>query len=173
MKTFQAITCVLFVLLLATGLFGQSTSPKETVAAFYKDNFNSQTFNRRWINSRKKWLSPRFYNIFLEELREEQAHLKLHPTDKPYFGDGISFAPRQESCTTGRAVFRKYAIQTPVMRGNARAEVPVRFFYPKPCTMDAITYKVKLIKIGRAWIIDDLLYGDGSSLGADMKEHQY
>src|SRR3954454_22284024 len=89
------------VLLLALSSVAQS--PVATVNAFYKfDRSHPEVFNRRNIDSRKRWFSKDLYNLFLYELKRESAYLKKTPTDKPYFGDGLPFEPYDETCKAGR-----------------------------------------------------------------------
>src|SRR5262249_26709163 len=78
-------------------------SPAATVSAFYQfDRSHSQIFNRRNIDARKRWFSKELYNLFLYELKREDAYLKKNPNDKPYFGDGLPFQPLDETCKAGR-----------------------------------------------------------------------
>jgi hypothetical protein len=174
LKLRQVAMFVSLVALMTNWVMGQNATPTAAVTSFYKfDRSHSQDFNRRSIDARKRWFSRRFYNLFLAELRKQNAHLKTHPTEKPFFGDGFSFSPLEEPCDAdGRSLFRKYSIQNTSTK-TTRAVVPVRFSYPKPCKAEAIVWKLKLVKTGSGWVIDDLIYGDGSSLSADMKKHRY
>ncbi|HEV8593617.1 MAG TPA: hypothetical protein VGQ55_16040, partial [Pyrinomonadaceae bacterium] len=125
------------------------------------------------LDSRKRWLSPSFYQLFLNELEKETQYLKKHPTDKGYFGDGFPFRPLGEYFrANGKTCNFTYRIGRAVVRSN-KASVNVDFFYlPNQCNNRNI-YKLKLLRTSRGWKIDDLIYSDGSTLVADMKEHRY
>src|SRR4051812_33250648 len=93
------ISIAFLILVSSTAVFSQTRGPAETVKAFYKySNARSDIFDRRHIESRKQWYTPGLYQAFLNQLRKDQAHLKKHPTDKPFFGDGLDFQPLNEAC---------------------------------------------------------------------------
>lgn len=169
---------ILITLLIAASsvaCFAQSNTPVAAVSSFYKfDRSHSQILNRRNLDARRKWLSDSLYKLFLIELKRERAFLKQNPTNKPHFGDGLPFQPIQESCGTGgKEVGRRLGIKPAFQKGN-RAAASVTFAYPKPCKdPDAITYTIGLIKGKTGWLIDDVNYGDVSSLKADLRRKEY
>lgn len=68
MRHLRFLFVILVVAFYAAVSNAQST-PVATVQAFYKyDWSHSQIFNRRNLDSRKRWLSPSFYRLFLNEL---------------------------------------------------------------------------------------------------------
>ena len=170
MKARTALSLVL-ILLFATTALSQSAGPAQTVRAFYSfSNARSSVFNRKHIESRKRWYTPELYRLFLEALRKENAFLKQHPDEKPFFGDGLDFRPLQEPCqANGKTYDRSQSITRTELK-NSRAYVDVKFAYPKACTEEAIVYRVKLKKLSQSWLIDDWAYSDGTTLSRDLKE---
>lgn len=166
---------IAFTLLLTaiTG-FSQNTGPRETVEAFYKfSNARSSVFNNRHIELRKQWYTPALTRAFQAQLRKDRAYLKANPTDKPYFGDGLTFRPLDEPCeANGRSYDRRQSI-TRVAGGKTRHYVDVRFAYPKTCGIEAITYRVNLQLVGGKWLISDWTYSDGSTMTREMREQKY
>ena len=165
----------LFFLSAATAL-PQNLGPTETVRAFYKfSNARSSIFSKRHIELRKQWYTPHLYKAFLEQLQEDQTHLKKHPTDKPFFGDGLAFRPLDEACEANGKHYSRYQTVTRTDIQRSRAYVDVTFAYPKACTTDteSIVYRVDLRRINGKWLIDDWTYSDGSTLTRDMREHKY
>jgi len=161
------------ILLLAAAAFSQIRGPAETVTAFYKySNARSTIFDRRHIESRKQWYTPEFYTAFRTLLRKDQGQLKKHPTDKPFFGDGLDFRPLNEACdVNGKQYYRRRSIGRTIIKKN-RADVDVRFAYPKSCTIEPIVWRIRLWKVSGKWLIADQIYEDGSTLTKDMSEHR-
>jgi hypothetical protein len=161
-------------LLSTFAVFSQTLGPAETVSAFYKySDARSSTFDRRHIESRKQWYTPQLYQAFRIQLRKDQAHLKKHPTDKPFFGDGLDFQPLNEACdVNGKRVNRRRSVGRTNIRQN-RADVNVRFAYPKGCAIEPIIWRFRLWKVGGKWLIGDQIYEDGSTLTKDINENKY
>jgi hypothetical protein len=171
MKARTAFSFVL-ILLFATAALSQAAGPAETVRAFYRfSNARSSVFSRRHIESRKRWYTPELYRLFIEALRKENAFLKQHPDEKPFFGDGLDFRPLQEPChANGKAYDRSQSITRTDAKHN-QAYVDVNFAYPKACTEEPIVYRVQLKRLSGRWLIDDWIYSDGTTLTRDMKEN--
>lgn len=170
MKARTALSLVL-ILLFATAALSQAAGPAQTVRAFYGfSNARSSVFNRKHIESRKRWYTPELYRLFLEALRKENAFQKQHPDEKPFFGDGLDFRPLQEPCqANGKTYDRSQSITRTEVK-DSRAYVDVKFAYPKACTEEPIVYRVQLKKLSGRWLIDDWTYSDGTTLTRDMKE---
>lgn len=168
------VTITFLILLSAVAAFAQGPGPEETVKAFYKySNARSSTFNRRHIESRKQWYTTALYNAFRAQLREDQAYLKKHPSDKPFFGDGLDFMPLDEPCdANGKSYHRSWSISRRDIR-KTRAYIDVRFAYPKACNIEPIYYRVGLRKTGEKWLIDDWTYSSGMTLRREMRENNY
>lgn len=165
----------LFLLIFApAAVSAQIRSPRSTVEAFYKfDRSHSQTFNRRNIDARNRWFTASLYRAFLRELRLENAYLKDHPDDKPFFGDGLPFSPYEETCDfAGKWFPSKYRVGSTLMRGNA-ADVRITVYWPSQCKLSPATYRVRLIRERSVWKLDDIIYSDGRTLVQDMRAHHY
>lgn len=173
MKARTVLLAILVVVSAGTAL-PQTSGPAETVKAFYKfSNARSALFNRQHIESRKRWYSPDLYHLFLEELKEEEAFLKQHPTEKPFFGDGLDFRPLDEPCEANGKQYRRSQSITRTEAGRNRAYVDVEFAYPKACKEKPIVSRVHLRKLRGKWLIDDWTYPSGMTLTREMKEHKY
>lgn len=174
MKRNTLLTIFIVTSALAKTAAAQIPDPAVYVQAFYAFEMKApQSFDKRNLVRRQKWLSPRLYDLFRAELRKQNAHLKTHPDDKPFFGDGFPFRPIDEVCdSNGRSYKRQYRVQAGKTRSGQHT-VTVRFSYPKPCGPMTIIYRLKLIRAGSRWLIDDVIFDDGSSLSAAMREHRY
>ena len=156
--------------------FTQTAAPDATVRAFYAySNARSSTFNRRHIELRKKWYTPALYAALVKQLEKDEAYLKENPTDKPYFGDGLTFRPLDEPCEVGDRSYKRVQSVARSQTVRSRAEVEVKFAYPASCThgYQPIIYKVNLQKVGGKWLIDDWTYEDGRTLVGEMKSQKY
>lgn len=154
--------------------FTQTNTPVAAVTSFCKfDRSHSQTFNRRSVDRLKPWLSNSFYRLFLKHLSLQDAYLKQHRNDKPYFGDGLSFMPYDEACESGGKSYRRNYSVTNDSARRGSATVNVGFFYPKRCHLPSIVYKIKLVREGSFWRIDDIIFEDGKSFVADLKRFRY
>ena len=172
----KAFLSVVIVAIASLATLAQATGPDATVRAFYAySNARSSTFNRRHIELRKKWYTPALYAALLKQLAADDAYLKIHPDDKPFFGDGLDFRPLDEPCEVGDRSYKRVQSVLRSQMTASRAEVEVKFAYPSACTDGGqpIIYKVNLRKIGGKWLIDDLTYDDGTTLVGDMKAHKY
>ena len=149
--------------------------PKSTAAAFYRfDSANSQTFNRRNIDTRKRWFSAELYKLLIDELAREKEFLKANPTDKPHFGDGLPFRPLDEVCELNGKKYRRQISYGQVTIKGDLGNVDVYFKYPKGCNIPDILYAVNMsIENGR-WVIDDIRYiADNTSLVEDLNRTNY
>ena len=151
----------------------QNTDPASAVREFYEKEMKaSQTFNRRNLDARKKWLSPRLYNLFRNELKKQSALLKTNPDDKPFFGDGFPFRPMDEPCeVNGKSYSRRFIVQAAINIRDSGADIPVRFSYPSPCTVPTLTYTVRAVRSSGRWVIDDIIFDNNETLSAAMKNN--
>jgi hypothetical protein len=162
----------LFVLVAMVSTFGQGGSPKAAIEAFYKfDQSHSQTFNRQNIVARKQWFTPELYRLLLNELKRDAEYLKKNPGDKPYFGDGLPFQPLQEKCEAGKG--RVVRIKQDFLKDDRAVEL-AGFVYPKPCKdPDPVVYTIGMFKVGGKWVIDDINYGEDTTLKQRLKRKEY
>ncbi len=166
----EILFVAIMVALLAIPAYSQRRGPAATVKAFYRfSSARSNIFDRRHIELRKGWYTNELYHLFLDQLKKDEAHLRAHPTDKPYFGDGLDFEPLHELCNAGGKSYpysRK--VGRPVVEKSV-AYIDVTFFYPRACKIPADVWRVKLQRVGSRWFIADWIWPEGSSLAADMK----
>lgn len=148
---------------------------KAAVAAFYRfDATNSQVFNRRNIDARKRWFSAELYKLLINELAREKEFLKAHPTEKPYYGDGLPFRPLDEVCELNGKKYRRQISYGQVTVKGDLGNVDVYFKYPKACSIPDILYAVNISLENGRWVIDDIRYfPDNSSLVEDLNRKEY
>ena len=153
----------------------QNSTPKATAEAFYGyDLSHPQTFNRRNVDARKRWFSAELYSLFLNELKREEAFLKSNPGEKPFFGDGLPFRPLQENCQNGPNGRARRATVKQETRKGGRAVATVTFAYPKPCpNPDPVLYTLGMIRTRSGWVIDDINYGEDTTLKQRLRRAEY
>jgi hypothetical protein len=168
------LCCASFVICVcASPIFSQST-PRAAVEAFYRyDRSHSQTFDRANIDARRRWFSPELYRLFLNELKRQAAFLKKNPTDKPYFGDGLPFQPWDEVCDGDKGIRRTVMVRQEFRRAT-RAAATATFAYPKPCAnSDPVVYTIGLVRVKDGWVIDDINYGEDTTLKQRLRRKTY
>lgn len=163
------------VLFTATGFYGQQSTPKAAAISFYKfDRMQSQIFNLKNIDARKRWFSDELYQLFLKELKRESEYLKANPTDKPHFGDGLPFRPLEEVCEVGGKSYKRTISYGRVTIKGEVGNVDVYFKYPKACSIPDILYALNMEKEDRRWVISDIRYFTGdTSLVEDLNRREY
>lgn len=164
------------ITVLTAAALAQQSTPKAAVESFYKfDRSHSQIFNRRSIEARKAWFSPELYRLFQIELRREAAFLRTNPSDKPYFGDGLPFQPLDEACTSGRRSFRRGLTIKQEFERRTHAAATATFAYPRACRDggEPIVYTIGLIRVKGRWLIDDVNYGEDTTLKQRLKRKEY
>lgn len=170
----EILFVAIMVALIAVPAYSQNRGPADTVKAFYRfSSARSNVFDRRHIESRKSWYTNELYQLFLDQLKKDEANLRAHPTDKPFFGDGLDFEPLHELCNAGG---KSYPYSRRVGRSQMKGEsayVEVTFSYPTACTEPAIVWRVELKRVGGKWLIADWIWPEGSSLAADMKANNF
>lgn len=175
MKSLKTLFIAVFVALFTAGAVAQTSRPLAVVKSFYAyDGTHSQVFSRQAIEARRPWFSKELYDLFIYELRRESAYLRKHPTDKPYFGDGLPFRPIDETCKVGRQNLHK-GVSFKFETGNGQfASVQAIFAFPAPCKdPDTTIYKINLVNAKAGWLIDDVLYEDNHPLKQDLKRKEY
>jgi hypothetical protein len=168
------LLAAIFVLSLSSSVISQTHTPETDLAAFIKFSRSMrQDFNSRGVESRKQWFSAPLHELFLNELKRQDEYLKKNPTDMPYFGDGVPFQPIDETCEAGKRSYRySYTVGKGVVSGDS-ATVPVTFAYPAACKIPPIVYKFKMVRSKAGWLVDDVDYGDGKTLVADLNRNEY
>lgn len=158
-----------------SAVFAQNLTPVAYVKAFYVfDGAHSRTFDRSAIDARKKWFSARLYRLFQNELKREKAYLKMNPNDMPYYGDGLPFRPFYETCEiAGKFRDREMTVK-PKSQDKATATVRVIFAFPSGCAdSDAIEYTFELSKVSSVWLIENVIFSEGSNLIDELERKNY
>lgn len=168
---------ILLIILFSSvvSVWAQQSSPKAAIIAFYAfDGKNSQIFNRKNIDARKRWFSDELYKLFLKELDREAQYLKINPTDKPHFGDGLPFRPLDEACLIKAKSYRRTITYGQVTVKGDLGNVDVKFKYPKGCNISDILYAINMEKEKGRWVISDIRYFPGdTSLVEDLGRKEY
>ena len=114
-----------------------------------------------------KFLSSDLYRLMKRALEADEAYLKKNPTDKGYFGDGVSFVGNPDGSTS-------YLIKTVIPVAPKSVKVEVRFSYidkRKPKEWSSTWSNVIHLTLeNNRWMIDDIEYRDGGRLSADLKK---
>jgi hypothetical protein len=172
MKKIDMLLAGAIIIAAAMALNAQTATPKSVLEAFYKyDRSHSQDFNRANINARKQWFTNELYSLLINELKRDAEYLRKNPGDKPYFGDGLPFQPLQENCEAGKG--RVLIIKQDFLKGDRAVEL-AGFKYPKPCKdPDPVVYTIGMFKVGGKWVIDDINYGEDTTLTQRLSRKEY
>ena len=176
MKISRLMLSIAIVAALSVCAAAQQNTPKATIEAFYKfDRANSQAFNRANLDARKAWFSPELYKLFENELKREAEYLKANPSEKPFFGDGMPFQPLDEACKVGTTEVRRGLVVKQEFQRTAHAAVTATFAYPKTCKEggEPVVYTIGLVKSNGRWVIDDVNYGEDTSLKQRLQRKEY
>ena len=168
------IFLLISLVLCSANTFAQKQSAEAFVESFYKfQRSRSGTFNAAEVNAHQRWFSAELNKRLQNELKREKEYLKKNPTDKPFFGDGLTFEPLDECYKMGKFYNHLYKIGAPITTGN-KTIVEIKFSNPKVCGGDFIdTYKVELLKSKGVWLINDFIYSDGKTLSGDLNRTEY
>ena len=132
----------------------------QAVKIFYRFHFSHENlFNKTEILRRNRFFTPKLRQLFDAELERQRIYLVKYPENKPYF-EGLSFEPIEFCHNDYRVGTAQTTRQTAIVKVN--------FVYGKP-SCDAsggteISYKILLSKIAGKWLINDVIYDDGSTL---------
>lgn len=171
MKRFLLFSLILVGLLFISGrVSAQSRAEKsraaQAVKNFYRLHFSHKSiFNQREVSRRRRFFTPELQKLFDAELKRQGIYQKKYPDNKPYF-EGLPFEPI-ELCPND---YRVGAART----AQKTASVKVNFIYSKS-SCDAndgtqISYKILLSKIAGKWLINDVIYDNGSTLTKDFSK---
>lgn len=156
------------LILLSTDAFAQKQDAAAFVQSFYKFHLSHKDiFNEKQVSLRRKFFTPKLRQLFDSELQRQRNYQKKYPDDKPYF-EGLPFTPI-EFC---KKDYRVGAVQT----ARQTASVKVNFVYSKS-SCDAndgtgISYRILLSKTSGKWLINDVIYDNGSTLTKDFSKAQ-
>jgi hypothetical protein len=163
----------IFLLLIMLFLFPASISAqKRDAAAAVKSFFrfhlsHEDIFNKREVSRRYRFFTPRLRQLFNAELKRQEIYKKKYPDDKPYF-DVLPFQPIEFCKNDYRVGAARTTRQT--------ATVKVNFVYSKSsCKANdgtRISYGFLLSKVAGRWLINDVIYDNGSTLTKDFSNAQ-
>jgi hypothetical protein len=164
----KTIFLSIVLVLLSTNVFAQKQDAAAVVQSFYKFHLSHEgIFNKREVSRRYRFFTPRLRQLFNAELKRQRNYQKKYPDNKPYF-DVLPFQPI-EFCEKD---YRVGAVQT----ARQTASVRVNFVYGKS-SCDAndgtrISYRILLLKTSGKWLINDVVYDNGSTLTKDFGNAQ-
>ena len=150
---------LLFMLLLLVmpvsvlGADNAQQTPRASVQQLFADHFkNDMGFTRDTVARKRNWLTPGLNQEIDTYFRQP------FPADEPPPINGDPFTNTQEYPTT-------FQVGEAVMDG-VRANVPVVM------TIGATrrTVRAQVVRQGSGWLVDDLIYEDGSTFRALLKE---
>lgn len=173
MKT-KIIFFSIFLVLLSTTIYSQKQTPSTFVQSFYKfHRARSGSFNANELSLLKKWFTPQLNELLQNELKREEEFIKQNPKEKPHWGDGFSFAPNEDGYINGKITKNTLKVGSFTIRKSI-ALVTVKFYLNKVWGGNLVdTYKIELVKNNNGWLINDLIYSDGSRLTKDLKRNNY
>src|SRR4051794_7194202 len=131
----RVFIAVLFIAAFTVSAIGQSSTPANTVKSVltYEYSAHNNALDQRNLNRYKKWITPGLYKMYKVALARQERYIKLHPTNKPYFGDGMDLSPLKENCTAnGRSYLPQFSVGKANVSGRS-ATVRASFFFNKGC----------------------------------------
>src|SRR6185369_13097122 len=109
----------ILIILFSANVFAQKQTAVAFVDSFYKfQRTRSGMFNTSEVNLHKRWFSAELNSLLQNELKREKEYLKQNPTDKPHFGDGLTFEPSDECYKMGKYYKHLYKIGATTADGN-------------------------------------------------------
>jgi hypothetical protein len=140
----------------------------ETVKTFYRFHFShDRKFNRKQVRLRRKFLTAKLYAVLIDEIDRSEPYEKEYPGFKGFITE-LPFQP--EKLCRGDYRVRNAEV------GRLKMMVRIDFVHSKSnCAATngiSVSYKVVLIKTGGRWLIDNVLYDNGSDLIRDLKKAQ-
>jgi len=147
---------MLLLLVMPVSVFGADNAqqtPRATVQQLFADHFkNDMGFTRDTVARKRNWLTPSLDQEIDTYFRQP------FPADEPPPINGDPFTNTQEYPTA-------FQVGEAVTEG-VRANVPVVMTIgPTPRTVRA-----QVVRQGSGWLVDDLIYEDGSTFRALLKE---
>ena len=150
---------LLFMLLLLVmpvsvlGADNAQQTPRASVQQLFADHFkNDMGFTRDTVARKRNWLTPGLNQEIDTYFRQP------FPADEPPPINGDPFTNTQEYPTT-------FQVGEAVMDG-VRANVPVVMTIGPTRR----TVRAQVVRQGSGWLVDDLIYEDGSTFRALLKE---
>lgn len=134
------------------------------VRSFYAFHLaHNKDFTVRNVQQRKRWLTPELYELLLNELKRQAAESKVHPDEAPYF-EGDPLTDSQEYPDSFRVG------KTDVSGDQAKVTVTLMWSARTSRGLDTRDIVVEVTKSGQAWLINDVINNEGSSLRDELKK---
>jgi hypothetical protein len=152
----------------AHGTEALPSSPRKVVVDFYaaKATLPAVT-NLKQAEPFAVFFSHGLYRLKKSALEADEAYLKKNPTDKGYFGDGVSCIDNPEGYTS-------YSIKKVLHLAPNVAKMEVHFSYVdkrNPKEWSSIWTNMLLFTLeNKRWMIDDIEYRDGDRIPSDLKK---
>jgi Protein of unknown function (DUF3828) len=150
--------------LAGAGVRGQQPSAASAVNSFYRFHLShNMDFRARNIQLRRRWLTPEFYQLLLNEIKRQALYSKAHPDEIPDY-DGDPFTDSQEFPDSFR-------VGKQVMDGE-RAKVTVTLLWSTRTSRgrDKRDIVVEAMQGPSGWLINDIINSEGSTLRDEFKK---
>ena len=159
-----AVILSLPILYVSAAIRCQQTSATTAVNAFYRFHLShNKDFTARNIQLRRRFLTPEFYQLLLNEVKRHSAYSKAHPDEVPDY-DGDPLTDSQEYPDSFRAGAQ-------AMDG-ARAKITVTLLWSARTSRGKDKRDIVVVAVQGAsgWLIDDIINNEGSSLRDEFKK---
>lgn len=162
------IVCAL-LLGVRTAANAQTTSAPQApainaVRSFYAFHLaHNKNFTFRNVQQRKRFLTPELYGLLVGEIKRQAAYTKAHPDEAPDFeGDPLTDSQEYpDSFRVGKADGSGDVVKVAVtLLWSARTSRG----------RDKRDIVVEMTKRGQAWLINDVVNNEGTSLREDLKK---
>ncbi|MEK6406111.1 MAG: DUF3828 domain-containing protein [Acidobacteriota bacterium] len=143
---------------------GTRSPASAAVRSFYAFHLaHNKDFTVRNVQQRKRWLTPELYKLLLNELKRQAEESKAHPDEAPYF-EGDPLTDSQEYPDSFRVG------KTDVSGDQAKVTVTLMWSARTSRGRDKREIVVEVTKSGQAWLINDVINNEGSSLRDELKK---
>src|SRR4030095_1630570 len=134
------------------------------VRSFYTFHLaHNKDFTLRNIQQRKRFLTPELYGLLVGEIKRQAAYSKAHPDEPPEFeGDPLTNSQEYpDSFRVGKADGTGELV---------KVTVTLQWSPRTSRGRDKRDIAVEMTRSGQAWLINDVVSKDGTSLRADLKK---
>jgi hypothetical protein len=134
------------------------------VRSFYAFHLaHNKAFTLRNVQQRKRFLTPELYGLLVSEIKRQAAYSKGHPDDAPDFeGDPLTDSQEYpDSFRVGKA---------DASGGVVKVTVTLLWSARTTRGRDKRDVVVETTKSGDAWLINDVVNNEGTSLRENLKK---
>jgi hypothetical protein len=162
------IVCVLMLGVRTAANVQTTSSPQapaiNAVRSFYSFHLaHNKDFTLRNVQQRKRFLTPELYGLLVDEIKRQAAYTKVHPDEAPDFeGDPLTDSQEYpDSFRVGKADGSGDVVKVAItLLWSARTSRG----------RDKRDIVVEMTKRGQAWLINDVVNNEGTSLRQDLKK---